>query len=209
MKLTVGVKLKRVLIMAVGGAGMNIAEVTQKTLSTKTKTIAVNTDYESLNRTDFEETLLLSSEIDGEKSYIKNCIDSSHMKLKDFLQDADVLVLVTGLGGRTGTEAIYRIATLAISMGITVIAAVTLPFKFEGDRREIAVDMLSKLRNLNCFSVLCHDNEADLKGSRNRSVADVFKRTSTEISTEIQETLRLVPNGFGIGQDIRGKWYTM
>lgn len=192
MQLTVGVKLKRIIIMAVGGAGMNIAEVTQKTLNTKTKTIAVNTDYESLSRTDFEETLLLSSEIDGEKSYIKNCIDYSHMQLKDFIQDADVLVLVTGLGGRTGTEAIYRIATLAISMGITVIAAVTLPFKFEGDRREIAVDMLSKLRNLNCFSVLYHDNEAYLKGSRNRSLTDVFDQISIGISTEIKESLEAI-----------------
>lgn len=189
--------------MAIGGAGMNIAAVTQKILSTKTKTIAVNTDYGSLNRTDFEETLLLSSEIDGEKSYIKNCIDSSHMKLKGFIQDADVLVLITGLGGRTGTEAIYRIATLAISMGITVIAAVTLPFKCEGGRREIAVNMLTKLRSLNCFSVLCHDNEADFKGPRNRSLTEVFEQTSIGISIEIQETLRLVPNGFAIGKFIR------
>ncbi|WP_272166081.1 hypothetical protein [Vibrio diabolicus] len=178
--------MKRILIMGIGGAGMNIAPHVKDMLNSKARMIAVNTDKLCLNNSDYTEKLLLSSEMKNLNLYIKDAISSSDGELTEILKNEEILVLIAGLGGITGTEAIYHIATLAISMGITVIVAVTLPFVFEGDRRHIALDMLSQLKALNCLSVLYHDNEIDIKDSKHESLSNVFKQTSIKIAAEVR-----------------------
>jgi cell division protein FtsZ len=59
----------------------------------------------------------------------------SSEELKKVLEGADLLFVVAGLGGGTGSGAAPYIAELARSMGILTVGVVTKPFSFEGLRR--------------------------------------------------------------------------
>ena len=55
--------------------------------------------------------------------------------IKDAVKDYDLIFLVACMGGSTGTGATPVIAELCNDMGITCIAIITTPFRFEGKKR--------------------------------------------------------------------------
>lgn len=57
-------------------------------------------------------------------------------QMVEALSGADMLFITAGLGGGTGTGAAPIIANLSREMGTLVVAVVTLPFSFEGRRRQ-------------------------------------------------------------------------
>lgn len=59
----------------------------------------------------------------------------SSQEIQDAIEDADIVVLVAGFGGGTGTGAAPFIAELAKKMGKLVIGFITKPFLFEGLRK--------------------------------------------------------------------------
>jgi cell division protein FtsZ len=69
-------------------------------------------------------------------------------QIKELLSGSDIVFIIAGLGGGTGTGAAPVVAAIAREMGILTIAAVTTPFEFEGRprmRRAVAgIEELSK-----------------------------------------------------------------
>jgi cell division protein FtsZ len=59
----------------------------------------------------------------------------SSQEIQDAIEDADIVVIVAGFGGGTGTGAAPFIAELAKKMGKLVIGFITKPFLFEGLRK--------------------------------------------------------------------------
>ncbi len=55
--------------------------------------------------------------------------------IKEVLKNADIIFLIAGLGGGTGTGSSPIIAKIAKDLGSIVISIVTTPFEFEGERR--------------------------------------------------------------------------
>lgn len=55
--------------------------------------------------------------------------------VRDALGGADLIFIVSGLGGSTGTTVAPEVAMLAREVGALVVAIVTFPFSFEGPRR--------------------------------------------------------------------------
>lgn len=65
------------------------------------------------------------------------------------VQGADLIVLVAGMGGGTGTGASSVIARIVTEMGAAVYAVISRPFAFEGDlRRRIAREGIDALQLL-------------------------------------------------------------
>ena len=65
-------------------------------------------------------------------------------RLTSFCTGADIIFIMTGLGGGTGTGAAPVLARVARESGALVLAMATLPFAIEGTRRlrpaEVAVE---------------------------------------------------------------------
>lgn len=73
--------------------------------------------------------------------------EESSEELKQVLAGADMVFITCGLGGGTGTGAAPVIAEIAKGLGALVIAVVTKPFAFEGQRRSIlALDGYERLK---------------------------------------------------------------
>ena len=57
-------------------------------------------------------------------------------KIKNLLEETDMLFITAGMGGGTGTGAAPVIAKVAKELGVLTVAVVTRPFSFEGRKRK-------------------------------------------------------------------------
>lgn len=84
--------------------------------------------------------------------------------LANAIDGADVL-LVAGLGGKAGTDAIVELAGVLSTLPINVHCAVTLPFKFEGEEKmERAIHAMSFLQKFSRSIVTIKNQDIFLAG---------------------------------------------
>jgi len=104
--------------------------------------------------------------------------------IKDFLDDGTKMLFVTaGLGGGTGTGAAPIVAKAAKDMGILTVGIVTLPFKFEGMRRQrYAIEGLEELKkNVDAYLVISNDRLFQLYGDL--GLSDAFAHADDILTT--------------------------
>lgn len=131
----------KIVLMGVGGAGNNSIIRGIPDCPQNVKCIAVNTDREALMLCGTAEKLLI-----GERSFngmgvgtnhelARKAAKESEKDIRKRLEGVNVLFLVCGMGGGTGTGATPVIARIAKKMGILVIAFAMAPFHFEAKER--------------------------------------------------------------------------
>ena len=153
----------RILVVGVGGGGCNTVNRLSQITDGDIRTVAVNTDKKSLTKTYAEKRLLIGSRYgeEGARGNIrlgKDCAMSSRKPIANVLDDVELLFLVCGLGGGTGTGASPVIARAAKDNDAFVIALATLPFEFEKKRRKLAFKNIKHLRK-HCDIVVLIDNQ--------------------------------------------------
>jgi len=81
-------------------------------------------------------------------------------KIKKIFEGIDLVIIVSCLGGGTGSGAVPVFAKIVKNCGIPVYGIFTFPFSFEGERKmEIARKSLEKTKPyLNAFSVIPNEN---------------------------------------------------
>ncbi len=105
----------------------------------------------------------------------------SYDELRISLGSADIVFILAGLGGGTGTGAAPVVAKIAKEIGILTIAVVTTPFKFEGNkRRKLAEKGLEDLKKV-CDSIVVIPND--------RLLSIIDKRLSLRESFEISDSV--------------------
>jgi cell division protein FtsZ len=103
----------------------------------------------------------------------QSCIESID-EIRDWLSDGTKMLFITaGMGGGTGTGAAPIIAKVAKEMDILTVAIVTLPFKFEGLRRQRqAHEGLEQLKkNVDSILVISNDKMKMIHGNLALSAA--------------------------------------
>ncbi len=120
----------------------------------------------------------------GDPDIARAAAEDEETCLTKFLQGADLVFVVAGLGGGTGTGAAPVIARLARAQGALVLGLVTLPFQFEGSRRlKQAQEGLHKLRR-SADAVICLPNQKFFSMIDEKTgVADTF-RLSNELMSQ-------------------------
>ncbi len=83
----------------------------------------------------------------------------SEAALSEMLRGVDMLVLVAGLGGGTGSGAAPVIARLARELGVFLVAVVTMPFSFEGQRRRKQAEQALSQLAVSANVLLCFEND--------------------------------------------------
>ncbi len=81
-------------------------------------------------------------------------------RIAKLFQGIDLCILVSCLGGGTGSGATPEFAKIARDMGVKTFGIFTLPFKFEGGKKaQVAKNSLKKITpNLNALSVIPNEN---------------------------------------------------
>ena len=136
----------KIKVIGVGGAGNNavnrmiednIKGVTYYLLNTETGTLK-RAKTKNILQIGIETTKGLgagANENVGERAAIEN-----KEQIKDIVRGADMVFIVAGMGGGTGTGAAPVVAEIAKEMGILTIGVVTKPFMFEGKARKLRAD---------------------------------------------------------------------
>ncbi len=143
-----------VKIIGVGGAGGNVVTRMKEKKVDKVEFITINTDIQGLHNTKADIKLQIGKDVcrglgaGMDPTRGREAAEENIEEINQVVQGADMVFLTCGLGGGTGTGASPIVANLAKQSGALVIAVVTRPFVFEGERRlEIAEDGWSKLFN--------------------------------------------------------------
>jgi cell division protein FtsZ len=125
-------------------------------------------------------------------------------EIREALADTSVIFICTGLGGGTGSGAAPYIAQAARDAGALVIAFATLPFEFEGKRRNAqAREALVRLNEF-AHAVVCFENDrmADLT-SPQAGIHQAFAMADMTISQSVRSIVNLIqrPGLIRIGFD--------
>lgn len=155
----------KIKVIGVGGAGNNAVNRMIKDNIKGVTYYLMNTETATLKRSLTKNVLQIGVETTkglgaganenvGEKAAREN-----KEQIKDILRGADMVFIVAGMGGGTGTGAAPVVAEIAKEMGILTIGVVTKPFIFEGKARRLRADYgTQKLReNVDDLIVILND----------------------------------------------------
>ena len=145
----------KIKIIGVGGAGTNAVDGIKLDDLGDVRLAAINTDVQALNQSPIAEKLIIGRSITrglgsgGELEIGKKAAQSDRDAFARMIADMDLIILVVGMGGGTGSAASLVLAEVAAKMDAMVLAFATLPFSFEGARRkEIAQECVGELRQI-------------------------------------------------------------
>ncbi len=143
-------------VVGVGGCGCNTVEYIAKQDVDSVKTVAINTDEKVLGELNADRQMLIGKELTdgngakGDPSIGKRAAEQSEGQILKTIEDADMIVIVAGMGGGTGSGASEVIADLAKRNGKMVVTYAVMPFSAETERygkAESALENISELSN--------------------------------------------------------------
>ncbi len=153
-----------VTVFGLGGAGCNIATWIADKKLTGGRIVAANTDANHLvSMTRADKIMLLGEKLckgHGCGGYAERGAEAAKENLaeiKQELEGTNLLFLVAGLGGGSGTGAMPVVAAAGREAGALTIACVTIPFTIEMSRREKAREAIRSLAE-SCDSIVVIDN---------------------------------------------------
>jgi cell division protein FtsZ len=142
-----------VRVVGVGGAGCNIVGSLADLGLGHVEPVAINTDAQSLLGLRCRK-ILIGRTITGGRGAAGNpamgeaAVNAEMEKLRAVLQGTEVLFIICGLGGGTGTGAAPILACLGREMGALVVVLTVHPFRAEGrTRNQAASGGLERLRD--------------------------------------------------------------
>ena len=168
-----------IAVIGLGGAGCNITTYLSEKGVAGARIIAANADINHLVLQRADRFLLLGKETSrgkgcgGFPEVGMQCARESEDDIKKELEGCNILFIVAGLGGGTGTGSAPAVAKIADSMGILTIACLTMPFEIEYMRRENAKSAVRGLEE-NCDSVVLIDNTRLRKVAGNLPLKTAF-----------------------------------
>ena len=155
----------KIKIIGVGGAGNNTLSRLYSRKIKGVETFALNTDAMHLNNSQADFKTVLGAKITqgrgaGGDPYLgRRCAEEDEDILRTMVDGADMVFVIAGMGGGTGTGAAPVVAQYARETEALVVGVAVLPFGTEGiNRRKSAIRGLLELKN-NSHCVIELDNE--------------------------------------------------
>jgi cell division protein FtsZ len=186
-------------VFGLGGAGCNALGFAAASGLEGVDFLAINTDAQGLEACTAPAKFVLGAGrtrglgAGGDPEVGRAAAQEDLEKLQSFSAGADIIFLLAGLGGGTGTGAAPVIARMARESGALVLALVTLPFEFEGNRRQLqaqvglqqlkaAADAVISLPNQKLFKLI----------DEKTSVLDGFKVSNGLLAEGLRGIWRLL-----------------
>ena len=143
----------QVKLVGTGGAGNNILDRLYSRRVKGVETIALNTDANHLHKSKAHVRKVIGAKIThgrgagGDPYTGKRCAEDDEESIRSKLKDGDIIFVIAGMGGGTGTGSAPVIAKYAKETDAVVVGVAILPFKEEGlPRRKVALEGLAELK---------------------------------------------------------------
>jgi len=155
----------KIKVIGIGGSGCNTISRMKKSKIEGVELIAINTDYQDLNKTKTDIKIRIGRKTTqglgtGMKPETgKAAARENEQEIRELLKDTDMVFITYGLGGGTGTGAGPVVAEIAKELGVLTMAILTRPFSFEGQARmKIALNGIEKIKD-KVDSLICIQND--------------------------------------------------
>lgn len=180
-------------VIGLGGAGGNAVDRLKMDSLDRLRLVAMNTDLQALNSSPVEEKVLIGARVThglgagGDPEIGQAAAESDREKIAKVVEDCDLVFLIAGMGGGTGSGAAPTVAEIASEAGALVIAFVPMPFSFEGGRRvKLAEEGLADLR-ASCDAVIPLPNDLLLQeAAEGETALDSFARADDWIGRAVR-----------------------
>ncbi len=191
--------LPKIKVIGVGGSGSNTVARIAKFEVQGVDLIAVNTDAQALHFCKVPHKILIGKNVTKglgagmEASQGKLAAEENKKELEEVLKGTDMVFITCGLGGGTGSGAAPMIAEVAKNLGILTVAAVTMPFSFEGEQRStIAKKAIDELKS-RVDSLLVISNDKLLKViDEKTTVSNAFEICDDTLKQAVQGVTDLI-----------------
>ena len=179
---------KNVKIVGVGGGGINTVNNLIDFKLKDVQFIAANTDFKSLEKSKAPTKLFINDKIIKGKGTKGNPVigraaafQSVGVIKKTFI-DSHMVFITAGLGGGTGTGVAPVIAKICKDIGAQVIAIVSTPFSFEGEKRnnQAAEGILALNKIVDTIVVKPNDRIRERVG-KDETILNMFKKADENI----------------------------
>lgn len=189
----------RIKVLGVGGAGSNALDQMLKGSMPHIEYVAINTDRQALAQSSASHKIHIGERIThglgagGNPEVGRQAALASLTEIEEAVADCDILFLVAGFGGGTGTGATPVIAQSGREKNVLTVCIATTPFEFEGHKRK--AQALEGLRRVGEFAdtMIAVPNDklfqiADLS----LSMVEAFAFTNDILAEGVQSIARLI-----------------
>lgn len=204
---TLASQFAKIKVLGIGGGGNNaINSMISDEGITGVDFVAINTDSQVLLNSLADVKIQIGQKLTkglgsgGNPEIGQKAAEESREKLKEILQDTDMIFITGGMGGGTCTGAAPIIADIAKNeLSILTIAIVTKPFLFEGTRRMTNAQQGISLLKKNVDTLIVIPNQKVLEIVKNKTtfqqalkMADSVLSKGTKAISELITTPGLI-----------------
>ena len=180
-------------LIGIGGAGSNAVDRLKMENLDRLQMAVINTDYQALSTSPVQDKVLIGTSVTrglgagGDPDLGREAAEADREKISAIVKGCDLIFLIAGMGGGTGSGAAPIVAEVASETGALVISFVTMPFTFEGGRRVKQADEgLMALRRC-CDAVIPLPNDMLLQEAEDGETAlDSFARADEWIGRAVR-----------------------
>lgn len=194
--------LVTIKVFGVGGGGNSVLKRIAESDFLAIDLVAVNTDSHVLN---FSNSNLIRSVQIGENvtkgrgtggrvELGELAAKNDAERLKERMLGADMIFITAGMGGGTGTGAAPIVARLAKELGMLTVGVVTLPFSFEGRRKQrIANEGIVRMQSyMDALIVVKNDNLMKLPENKDLNIVSAFNAADSVLRQAIRCVAELI-----------------
>jgi len=187
----------QIKVLGVGGAGCNMVSWLYKKGVKGAEVLALNTDAQHLKISEADKKVLIGRDITrglgagGMPGVGENAAKESIQQIKDAVRDADMVYVLAGMGGGTGTGAAPILAKAAKDTNAIVIGVVTMPWEIEKARIDKAEFGLKQLRQV-CDTVIVIDNNRIVEVAGNLPFTQALAVANEIVSTMIKSIVEII-----------------
>ena len=183
-------------VIGVGGGGGNAVNHMYREGIHDVTFVLCNTDAQALNDSPVPVHLQLGKEGLGagnRPAKARAAAEESEEDIKKVLNDGTRMAFITaGMGGGTGTGAAPVIARVSKELGILTVGIVTIPFRFEGDRKiDQALDGVEEMSK-HVDALLVINNERLREIYPELTVLDAFGKADDTLSVAAKSIAEII-----------------
>jgi cell division protein FtsZ len=152
----------RIIIVGCGGAGSNTVNLIHH-MGVSAETIVLDTDKQHIDMHQADKRVLIGKSLTkwlgggGDPSVGLRAAEMARPTLEAILEKADIVFIIAGLGGGTGTGSVPVVAKIARELGSVVFPIVICPFESEKGRCKKADDCINYMISQS-FPLIIYDN---------------------------------------------------
>ena len=186
-------------VVGVGGGGLNAVDRMIEAGISQVEFVGVNTDIQQLRGSEAPIKLHIGRELTqglgsgADPDLGRQAAEEAYDQIKHVLRGSDMVFITAGEGGGTGSGAAPVVARIARELGALTVGIVTLPFKFEGTRRQSQAMQGVEMLRSQCDTVIVIPNDRLLEVlDRSTSMLEAFRVADDVLRQGVQGICDLI-----------------